>query len=1291
MPLLKRKALQKCPEPEHLKDSDQVFVCETTGELFSNYDDFFMRTMLLSSTVWSCVMTGRTNLTYMDALESEKSAKRTLKTFPAALKGPILLIASRTKRTAIHDLASDVHGYAKDVFFKGETVYTKAGDPEVIRKAKIVRVVISDPASDHIPSRLIYHVETVDEATRAIYTVRGEAIMRERNSLSREKCKLFLKQHVELGANQMLCVKQKSLELFVTSKGCTDDKVFYGQSPDFKVSKKLQSPRDKPVKPAKSSKQAGQQQANPTHQQNRKQPTIEKYLKQSAAEDSVEVKKATKLLEAKKTRQEERARKKDLAKKRMQLERTLLDSQVALALKEYSSVKEDLELIDQRVIPPAREVQALIGADNFPDFLFILEFLNTFGDLLSIETKFPNGITVEQLERALILREPNGPLCDILQVLLSALFGASQDTESSEESSLELGMKKLMRWSQAKLSMNIADLPLDWTTVSELLRLYLVVNSGPESIGYASFILHRDYPHIIRTLTTHTVFQLSTKDVMQIICTLIHHLLMTNEVLNRVEKLGEDRILIRNNQLEQRRLAQKKTLLTQATYDHFKKELASKVAQLADSEIEEYQKQMEQKLKNDLDVIENADLARMKDLKRVEKMFKQNSCFYQMYLGSDRGFRNYWQFQSLPGVFVEHDTKFAGRCMEHVIKNFPALAQCEPKLRKKFIAFSILECAGNSDDLIDVDAHGNLKCEDNVYEQLLYRGSSLLTKSTKRKNNPFLRVQPNGSVMAEDENATSKTTNTAEANNSSSDKCPSNRDLLMCTGDEKSCPVHTSIHQSTATWSYYATAHELDALISSLNPSGVREKPLRETLELYRDLIASRLEQYPVAIFAVQENDRSAVLPSMVEPHRKKHDSLPRAPDMTPHNETLETMFREYLVDLEVRITTGCLGELKVNNVEKWRNAILNGSYDSQITGQLEWGIQRIRSEKYVKKSNQESSSDESEEEEDIDLFQTSTNDPGSNVTKTSNTNGSLQGGTGPETVRSLASALLQVAQSIDPKFLRHPFGPKGVCKDRNVIMHWQHYGQQRKQRWEVSLMRTTSISQLFLHYHILYDAIRWSRSIERVVCMVCRLKGDASVTLLCDECNRACHMYCLKPKLKQIPDGDWFCMQCRPEDHAPEQSTGTRKRVQTNDYIESEDSENDAKKEDDGEDDNESDVSDAELESEDDTSSTEEDDDASIEDEEEAAESLKPKIIINKKPAVKKVKQPTTISAKQPARKRTVANVQNQESQRNPPKRSRKPDAPQKEEPPSQKRKYSDSANYSNGGRRSLRLSGRN
>jgi bromodomain adjacent to zinc finger domain protein 1A len=36
---------------------------------------------------------------------------------------------------------------------------------------------------------------------------------------------------------------------------------------------------------------------------------------------------------------------------------------------------------------------------------------------------------------------------------------------------------------------------------------------------------------------------------------------------------------------------------------------------------------------------------------------------------------------------------------------------------------------------------------------------------------------------------------------------------------------------------------------------------------------------------------------------------------------------------------------------------------------------------------------------------------------------------------------------------------------------------------------------------------------------------------LLCDKCDRGHHIYCLRPILKIIPEGEWFCPECRPKD----------------------------------------------------------------------------------------------------------------------------------------------------------------
>ncbi|KAK4338415.1 hypothetical protein RND71_042902 [Anisodus tanguticus] len=46
-------------------------------------------------------------------------------------------------------------------------------------------------------------------------------------------------------------------------------------------------------------------------------------------------------------------------------------------------------------------------------------------------------------------------------------------------------------------------------------------------------------------------------------------------------------------------------------------------------------------------------------------------------------------------------------------------------------------------------------------------------------------------------------------------------------------------------------------------------------------------------------------------------------------------------------------------------------------------------------------------------------------------------------------------------------------------------------------------------------------------ICEQCKSGLHGEVMLLCDRCNKGWHMYCLSPPLKQIPPGNWYCLQC--------------------------------------------------------------------------------------------------------------------------------------------------------------------
>ena len=78
--------------------------------------------ILCNSLVWACSATGRTGLTYKEALQSEQNVKQQLLQFPDYLKKPVLFLATMTHRRKINDVVDDVFSFSKDRYFVGETV-----------------------------------------------------------------------------------------------------------------------------------------------------------------------------------------------------------------------------------------------------------------------------------------------------------------------------------------------------------------------------------------------------------------------------------------------------------------------------------------------------------------------------------------------------------------------------------------------------------------------------------------------------------------------------------------------------------------------------------------------------------------------------------------------------------------------------------------------------------------------------------------------------------------------------------------------------------------------------------------------------------------------------------------------------------------------------------------------------------------------------------------------------------------------------------------------------------------
>lgn len=317
--------------------------------------------MLTSSIVWQCELTGRPNLTFSEALDSEKTARRLLRSFPQALRGPVIFVANQTKRSALSELIDDVYSYVKDHFFKGEEVDVMNESGKGCRFCKIVEPVqqtkrrennldfqnqflefnssaIFSPKKNAIvnPIEIEYKVQAIeDDIQPQQWIVKGERIKRDKTVFTRDKNKLFLKQQVE-SVGGMLKIKADSLKKFVTDAGIKSTDVFIGKLPDFELSKKLQLLQEKnKSKPSTS----GEPKTKKAKKES-KQGDITKYLNNSNSKVLTAEEKKKKDEQSKKFKDDLEKARKENAEKEVEKQKRIAEERALLLAKTQATVRE---------------------------------------------------------------------------------------------------------------------------------------------------------------------------------------------------------------------------------------------------------------------------------------------------------------------------------------------------------------------------------------------------------------------------------------------------------------------------------------------------------------------------------------------------------------------------------------------------------------------------------------------------------------------------------------------------------------------------------------------------------------------------------------------------------------------------------------------------------------------------------------------------------------------------------------------------------------------------------------
>uniref|UniRef100_H3BET6 Bromodomain adjacent to zinc finger domain 1A n=1 Tax=Latimeria chalumnae TaxID=7897 RepID=H3BET6_LATCH len=507
MPLLHRKPFVRQNPPCDLRAEEEVFYCKVTNEIFRDYDDFFERTILCNSLVWSCAITGKPGLTYQEALESEKKAKQNLQSFPEPLVVPILYLTTRTHRSRLHELCDEIFAYVKDRYFIGETVeiVSSSGGRQQCKVLEVIpplqqngmlnghfysktdgeTIVISDsdedgespPAKPQVSrkkktaidaSLFKYKVQTTKSEKCDILTVKASQLKKKKKNFFQDMAmKCIIREcpgHFRIYKLQDSTVAKYKISEHVFSQFFPDEPPTFVFSPASRGPGRPAKNRDKLTSngvsaSGRKSKAAKEMEKLRKEKEEMRALALEKAKLKKEKAEAIEAKKREKedkekkKEELKKMVEEEKLKKKE-EKERLKLEKEKEREKLreekrkyAEYLKQWNKPREDMECDDLKELPAPTPVKTRLPPELFGDALMVLEFLHAFGELFDLQDEFPEGVTlgVDVLEEALVGNDTEGPLCELLFFFLTAIFQAvaEEEEEVAKDQLMEADTKDL--------------------------------------------------------------------------------------------------------------------------------------------------------------------------------------------------------------------------------------------------------------------------------------------------------------------------------------------------------------------------------------------------------------------------------------------------------------------------------------------------------------------------------------------------------------------------------------------------------------------------------------------------------------------------------------------------------------------------------------------------------------------------------------------------------------------------------------------------------------------------------
>ncbi|XP_024534608.1 DDT domain-containing protein DDB_G0282237 [Selaginella moellendorffii] len=201
MPLYKRSAFPLAEVPADISPNEEVFQVRFTKEIFRDYQEYLNRMKLYRQKVWTCKVTGKTNLDYEQALSSESKASELVQNFPKEFIGPVLRMVQFSP-SCVSDLVDRIHKRFKDHFVEGE-VLDGVCDGSV-RTCKILRVLEENQECEPDNCSCSYEVAFIksDGKVKCTDNINVQSLRRKKHPLTKCLLKSFIRESAFIGVSK---------------------------------------------------------------------------------------------------------------------------------------------------------------------------------------------------------------------------------------------------------------------------------------------------------------------------------------------------------------------------------------------------------------------------------------------------------------------------------------------------------------------------------------------------------------------------------------------------------------------------------------------------------------------------------------------------------------------------------------------------------------------------------------------------------------------------------------------------------------------------------------------------------------------------------------------------------------------------------------------------------------------------------------------------------------------------------------------------------------------------------